>query len=182
VHCLSVVCRLSVSCLSVVCQLSVGSRQRRSADRRPCAPGGQRKLSVRRNCADVGAVESGKNDQYALQARVPAGTKSSPKRCGYNALSSPKRCGYNALQWEVLESPNGPSFVYKRCFRVCDDEGRSHLQSVAAITRCHLQSVAAITRCTGKSWNPQTDLLLYISVASEFAKTRDEVFSKALRL
>ena len=45
----------------------------------------------------------------------------------------------------------GPPFVYKRCFRVCEDEGRSHLQSVAAITRCHLQSVAAITRCSGKS-------------------------------
>ena len=62
------------------------------------------------------------------------------------------------------------------------DEGRSHLQSVAAITRCPLQSVAAITRCSGKSWNPQTDLLLYISVDLEFANTRDEVISKALRL
>ena len=49
----------------------------------------------------------------------------------------------------------GPPFVYKRCFRVCEDEGRSHLQSVAAITRCHLQSVAAITRCSGKSCIPK---------------------------
>ena len=28
-----------------------------------------------------------------------------------------------------------PSFVYKNCFRVCEDLGRSHVGSVAAITR-----------------------------------------------
>ena len=95
---------------------------------------------MRRNCADVGAVGSGRNDKYALQARVLAGTKSSPKRCGYNALSSPKRCGYNALQWEVLESLSGLSFVYNRCLRVRDDEGRGHVQSefagIGACNRC----------------------------------------------
>ena len=70
----------------------------------------------------------------------------------------------------------------KRCFRFCENEGRSHFQSVAAITRCHLQSVAGTTRCRGKSWNPQKDFLLYLGVALEFAKTRDQVISKALRL
>ena len=55
-------------------------------------------------------------------------------------------------EWFV-KSAHGLSFVYERCIRVREDEGRSHRQSVAAITRCQLQSVAAITRCSGKSSN-----------------------------
>ena len=46
------------------------------------------------------------------ERNVRRGTKSSPKRCGYNALCSPKRCSYNSLQWGFLETLSGFSFVY----------------------------------------------------------------------
>ena len=83
-------------------------------------------------------------------------------------------------------SLNGPSFVYKSCCRVCGDERRRHVGSVAAITRCsgkpcapkgssfvymscvrvcederrsHVGSVVAIMRRGGNSWIPKRILL-----------------------